>query len=268
MPRKWSIRYSCDSSMYWWMSAASARADSRSCPKGFSTTTRAFFVETRVGQSLDHRPEQERRDLEIEHRAFRRADRVGDALVRRGVAEVAVHVREPAGEPVEHLVVDLLAGRLDRGAGVARADVGRPGVDGHADDRAVEQAPLLEPVERVERHHLRQVAGDPEDHEHVGDGLTGCPAPGNCGVLGRDPTAVVIVRPSCGVNRLRAMLGVARRGPASPHPGESAGRRLPQGISQAGGPEGLLFATGCNPTRTYIGTAQVQKALPGIEAES
>ncbi len=59
--------------------------------------------------------------------------------------------------------------------------VDRPVVDGDADDRAVEQPALLEPVERAEGHHLRQVAGDPEDHEHV-RGLRACgpagPRPG------------------------------------------------------------------------------------------
>jgi hypothetical protein len=46
--------------------------------------------------------------------------------------------------------------------------VDRPVVDRDADDRTVEQAALLEPVERVERHHLRQVARDAEDDEDVG----------------------------------------------------------------------------------------------------
>ncbi len=38
------MRSSCDSSRYWWMSAASAVADFVSWPNGFSTTTCAFFV--------------------------------------------------------------------------------------------------------------------------------------------------------------------------------------------------------------------------------
>ena len=51
--------------------------------------------QARVGQPLDHPAEQERRDLEIEHRDLGVADRAGDALVRRGVAEVAAHVGHP-----------------------------------------------------------------------------------------------------------------------------------------------------------------------------
>ena len=38
------MRYSWDSSRYWWISSASARAEARSCPNGFSTTTRADLV--------------------------------------------------------------------------------------------------------------------------------------------------------------------------------------------------------------------------------
>ena len=44
----------------------------------------------------------------------------------------------------------------------------RPVVDRHADDGAAQQTAPLQPVERVEGHHLGEVAGDPEDHEHVG----------------------------------------------------------------------------------------------------
>ena len=35
------MRYSCDSSRYWWTSSLSARAEVTSWPNGFSTTTRA-----------------------------------------------------------------------------------------------------------------------------------------------------------------------------------------------------------------------------------
>ena len=64
-------------------------------------------------------------------------------------------------------VVDRLGGG-DRGAGVLAQVVDAPVVDRHADDRAVEHAALLEPVERPEGHHLGEVAGDAERDEHVG----------------------------------------------------------------------------------------------------
>jgi hypothetical protein len=42
-----------------------------------------------------------------------------------------------------------------------------PIIDRHADDRKIEQSTGLEPIQGVKRHHLRQVTGDPEDHQHV-----------------------------------------------------------------------------------------------------
>ena len=56
-----------------------------------------------------------------------------------------------------------------------------PVVDRDADDRAVELAAGLEPVERPEGHFLRQVAGDPEDRQDVrvrGVGLVAIGPPG------------------------------------------------------------------------------------------
>ena len=120
-------------------------------------------------EPLDDSAEEERRDLEVEDGLLRARDRLGDALVRGRVAEVALDVGEPLGEagrtpprravsPVPTIDVACPLDEL----------VDRPVVDGDPDDRAVEQPALLEPVQRPERHHLGQVAGDPEDHEHVG----------------------------------------------------------------------------------------------------
>src|SRR6478752_1108786 len=50
------MRRSCDSSMYWWSSWASAFADARSCPKGFSTTTRACSVSPAPARPLTTLP--------------------------------------------------------------------------------------------------------------------------------------------------------------------------------------------------------------------
>ena len=84
------------------------------------------------------------------------------------VGEVALDVGEALREPVEHLRVGLLAGGgLDRLPGVLAEVLVRPVVEGDADYRAVQQAPGLEPVERVEGHHLGQVARDSEDDEGV-----------------------------------------------------------------------------------------------------
>ena len=121
-----------------------------------------------LGEALDDPAEEERRDLEVEDGARGAGDRGRDALVRGGVAEVALHVREPLREAREHRLVELLAGADDRVAGALDELIDRPVVDGDPDDRALEQPALLEPVQRVERHDLGQVPGDPEDHEDVG----------------------------------------------------------------------------------------------------
>ncbi len=59
-----------------------------------------------VVQALDHRAEQERRDLQVEDRRPGLGDRVGDVLVRLGVAEVAGDVGETRGEAFEDRVVE------------------------------------------------------------------------------------------------------------------------------------------------------------------
>ena len=111
---------SCDSSMYSCSSAARARAEARSWPNGFSTTTRACSVRPAVGKALDHRAEQERRDLEVEDRRLRALDRLRDARVRRRVAEIALDVGEPCREAVEDRRIQRLAGPLDATPGRAR----------------------------------------------------------------------------------------------------------------------------------------------------
>ena len=151
-----------------------ACADCWSWPNGFSMTNRAPVAEPGVGDALDHLAEQERRDLEVEDRRRGALDRVADAAVRRRVGEVAADVGQPLDEPLEDLVVDLLSRPLDRGAGTLDQLVERPVVDRDPDDRAVEEAAGLQPVQRPEGHHPGQVAGDPEDHEDVRRGAGGC----------------------------------------------------------------------------------------------
>ena len=123
--------------------------------------------QARLREPLDHPAEEEGRDLEVEDRLLRAVDRLGHPLVGGGIAEIALDVGEPVREPVEHLRVELLAGALDRGPRPLLELVERPVVDGHADDRAVEQTPALEPVQGTEGHHLREISGDSEHDEHV-----------------------------------------------------------------------------------------------------
>ena len=197
--------------MYWCSSSASSPAEAWSWPNGFSTTTRADLVRSGLGQTLHDPAEQERRDLQVEDGALGALDRVADPLVGRGVGEVAVHVRQPLPRTGRTPRVDDLAGALDRLAGALHQLVPRPVVDGHADDRAVQQAARLQPVQRPERHHLRQVAGDPEDHEDVRRALTRLLAAGRCHESSFSSVAAIAVLLS-GARRSRAL--AARRAPA------------------------------------------------------
>ena len=121
-----------------------------------------------AGQAFHDGAEQERRDLEVEDRGAGVLQPHREALERRRVGEVARQVGEAGGEPVEHRRVEGLTACQDRLAGTLAQVVVRPVVDGDADDRAGQQPARLEAVERVQRHHLRQVAGDAEHHEDVG----------------------------------------------------------------------------------------------------
>ena len=120
------------------------------------------------GQAADDSPEERGRDLEVEDRELRITDRLRDLGVRVGVGEVAVDVGEPLCEPLEDLLVDLLARRDDRFTSTIDELLERPVVEGDADDGALEEAARLEPVQRAIGHDACEVARDPEDHEHVG----------------------------------------------------------------------------------------------------
>ena len=116
----------------------------------------------------DDSPEERRRHLEVEDGLPGFRELVGHTPIRRGVREVAVHVRELRGEALEHVLVERLAGGDDRVARVLDELLQRPVVERHAEDAAEETPPLLEAVQRTERHHAREVARDPEHDENVG----------------------------------------------------------------------------------------------------
>ena len=122
-----------------------------------------------LGQPLDHGAEQERRDLEVEDRRSASPIAAASALEGLGVAEVAGHVGRAARRS-GRTRSRRSARRRPRSTSRAcsRRSSTRPVVDRHADDRAVQQPAALEPVQRTEGHHLGEVAGDPEDDEHVG----------------------------------------------------------------------------------------------------
>ena len=124
--------------------------------------------ETCIRQAADDGAEQRGRDLEVEDRELRISDRLRDLGVRVGVGEVAVDIGQALREPLEDVLVDLLARRDDRFTSTIDELLERPVVESDADDGAVEEAARLEPVQRAVRHDAREVARDPEDHEHVG----------------------------------------------------------------------------------------------------
>ena len=103
--------------------------------------------QARLGEPADRHPEQGRRDLQIEDGCLGALDRLPYPLVGGVIGEVALDVGEPLRQAVEDLRVGLLAGAgRNRAMAVLAKVVVRPVVEGDADDRAVEQAPGLEPV--------------------------------------------------------------------------------------------------------------------------
>ena len=165
-------------------------------------------------QSPDDGREQGRRGLEVEHGRRGVPDGLPDARIGRGVGEIAVHVGEPGREPLEDRRVELLAGADDRLPGALDEPVERPVVERDADDRERQQPALLEPVQGPERHHPRQVAGDPEDHQDITVGTLWV---GHRRLLSGG-------RPAAHMQRAAGAMGWARFSPAGP-PSPPASRR-------------------------------------------
>ena len=154
--------------MYWCSSVGELAWPRRGRGRTASRRRRARSSVSPASESpLTTRAEEERRDLEVEDRLLLAVDRLGHPLVGGGVAEVALR-RTRAGSRSARRPPGRAARRCPRSSPRALLQlVDRPVVDGHADDRAVEQPAPLEPVERPERHHLGEVAGDPEHDEDV-----------------------------------------------------------------------------------------------------
>ena len=83
------MRRSCDSSMYSWSSCGERLRGREIVPEGLLDHHPGVLGEPGAGETLDHGPEQERRDLQVEHRLLRTLDRRADATVGGVVAEVA-----------------------------------------------------------------------------------------------------------------------------------------------------------------------------------
>ena len=118
-------------------------------------------------EPADHGAEQEGRDLEVEDRRAlaveRRRDPPERAPGRRSRPGRRTAARRGGRRPPRRPA----RRRSDRLARAPAQIVDGPVVDRDADDRAVDEPALLQPVERAEGHDLREVTGDPEHHEDV-----------------------------------------------------------------------------------------------------
>ena len=93
----------------------SSRADARSRPNGFSTTTRPRAVSPTDCQPLDDVGEHRRRDRQVEHRPLRAGQPGGQLVVHRRVAVVAHQHRQAlqqlaGGGLVDRALLGLLHG--------------------------------------------------------------------------------------------------------------------------------------------------------------
>ena len=136
-------------------------------------------------QLLDHRAEQKRRDLEVEDRALGSLHVPAQPLVGRWVGEVAADVGESRCEPVKDVSVECLARFFDALGSVLAQVLDRPVVARDTDNRTIQQAAQLEPIQRPEGHHLREIARDAEDHQRVRGGGRAGAVPTPHGVLAR-----------------------------------------------------------------------------------
>ena len=176
-------------------------ADCRGRARRASRRRPARLRQPGVGQALHDPSEEERGDLEVEDGVRLAADR-GRRRARRSRRHRNHRTRtRSARKAAEHILVERLAGADDGLARPLDQLLDRPVVDRDADDRAVQQPASLEPVQRPERHHLREIAGDSEDDEHV------------CGLLAhsRSPLLLVDICPHC--DPARPLVGEPGPGP-------------------------------------------------------
>jgi hypothetical protein len=119
-------------------------------------------------QSLDHRGEQEGRDLEVEDRIGRPLEGSGHTAVGGLLGEVTLHVAQAGGQSGEDLLVKLLARADDGRPRPVDQLAQRPVVHRHSHDRAGQKSSSFEAIQRPERHHPREITGDSEDDEDIG----------------------------------------------------------------------------------------------------
>ena len=151
-PRKWSIRKRRSSGKIAVRRWFSSRADARSVPNGFSTTSRAARRPSPPPRAPPPPPEHRRRRREVEDGGLGSVERNTQPVVQRLVLGIASDVRHARQDLVQHLVVELVL--LGGGDGLGRMPdelSSRERTAADADDRAGEDALLREVVERRQR---------------------------------------------------------------------------------------------------------------------
>jgi hypothetical protein len=116
------------------------RAEARSCPNGFSTTTRAVGAGCSRREPGDHGREQRRRDLEVVGGRLAPPDRLRHALERAPCCEKSpddVGERSRSAEDLSSIFSPVAS---IASSGVLAQVLDRPVVDRDADDRAIQQA--------------------------------------------------------------------------------------------------------------------------------
>ena len=144
-----------------------SRAEVRSSPNGFSTTTRAPSCATRLRQLFHDRSEERRRNRQVVCRVLCASELAAERLKGRRVLIVAVDVLKQSGQFGERRTVQASV-LLDAFLRPRAQLVERPARLGHADDRHSEVAALGHRLQRGEDLLVCQIARRPEEHERVG----------------------------------------------------------------------------------------------------
>ena len=133
----------------------SACAEARSRPNGFSTITRAPWVQSALASCSTTVPNSDRRDGEVVRRPLRRTELLADGLEGCRIVVVAVDVAQQTGQLLERRRIDAAAVLLEAVARPRLELVELPAGLGHADHGHVEVAPLEHRLQRRERSSCR-----------------------------------------------------------------------------------------------------------------
>ena len=109
-PRKWSIRNRRSSGKIAVRRWFSSRADARSVPNGFSTTSRLALADQALRRELlRYLEEHRRRRREVEDGHLGTGERIAQPVVQRALLGVAADVRHAqTRNSCEHLLVELV----------------------------------------------------------------------------------------------------------------------------------------------------------------